>query len=329
MAYLLAQIRDWNSSLKSSRSDFVALFVGGTSGIGKHTALKLTSFVSKPSIYIIGRNEAAGAQVMEELKAANPNGTYAFIPADTSDLRNVDAACQDIKKRVNTLDLLFLSTGTLAMGRHEGRAGIDVNHMLRYYSRMRFVQNLMPLLESGKSSRVVSVLGGGKEVDVEEDNLDLNKSFSFMKSTGYPGTMTSMAFENLASKHPSVSFLHVFPGVVATPLVKTSMGGGILGTVMSAMMKPFAIAPEESGEWHTFLSTSPDFPAKAASQDLPADSKANIARASTGEKGGGSYILNHNGQNATNEPLMSQFRERGLADTIWKHTLGVFDQASA
>lgn len=349
MAYLLTQVREWNSSLKSTHSDFVALFVGGTSGIGKHTAIKLTSFIPNPSIYIVGRNEAAGAQVLEELKAANPNGSYAFIPADTSDLRNVDKACQELSKHTHTLDLLFLSTGTLAIRkrgesncflaclRHrdvslqwctETPSGIDVNHMLRYYSRMRFIHNLMPMLESARSPRVVSVLAGGKEVDVQPDNLDLRKHFSFSQSNGYPVTMTSLAFETLASKHPSVSFIHVFPGLVATPLLKNSMGG-ILGSVMSFLSKPMSISPEESGEWQTFLSTSPNFPAKVAGQDLPVDSKVKIARASTGKPGGGSYILNHKGQNTTNEPLMSQLRERGLADIIWKHTLEIFDQTPA
>lgn len=115
MAYLLSQVREWNSSLKSTHSEFVALFVGGTSGIGKHTAIKLTSFIPKPFIFIVGRNEAAGAQVVEELKTANPNGTYAFIRTDASDLQNVDEACRELQKQVQTVDLIFLSTGTLAI----------------------------------------------------------------------------------------------------------------------------------------------------------------------------------------------------------------------
>lgn len=200
--------------------------------------------------------------------------------------------------------------------------------MLRYYSRIRFIHNLMPLLESARSPRVVSVLAGGKEVDVQPDNLDLKKHFNFCQSTGYPVTMTSLTFETLASKYPSVSFIHVFPGLVATPLLKNSMGS-VLGSVMSFITKPMSTSPEEIGEWQTFLSTSPRFPAKVAGQDLPAESKVEIACASTGEPGGGSYILNHKGQDTTNESLMSQFRERGLADIIWKHTLEVFGQVPA
>lgn len=201
--------------------------------------------------------------------------------------------------------------------------------MLRYYSRIRFIQNLVPLLESAENPRVISVLAGGKEIDIKEENLDLRKSFSLSASNGYPASMTSLVFEVLASQHPSVSFIHEFPGIVATPLLKNSLGS-VLGSVLGFMTKLISISAEESGEWQTFLLTSPIFPAKcSAGLGLPQERKTKIRQASTGELGGGSYILNYNGQDATNELLMSQLREKGFPDIVWKHTLKIFTQASA
>lgn len=117
MVRTLTQIRDWNATLKTARSGLVALFVGGTSGIGKSTALNLASAIDRPTIYIVGRNEVAGAEVIEELKAANENGLYTFIPADVSHLCNVDEVCQKLKSKIRALDLLFLSSGTLAFNK--------------------------------------------------------------------------------------------------------------------------------------------------------------------------------------------------------------------
>jgi hypothetical protein len=174
---------------------------------------------------------------------------------------------------------------------------------------MRFVYNLIPTLEAAKSPRVVSILAGGKEIKIEEDNLDLQKEFSFSSSNGYPATMTSLAFEFLASQHPSISFLHVFPGIVATPLMKKSMGS-VVGSIMGFLMTPFSISMSESGEWHTFLATATEFTAK---------------NSPVGESPG-FYILNHNGKDATNKALMDQLREKGLPDTVWKHTLATFDR---
>lgn len=117
MVYTLTQAREWNATLKAARPEVTALFVGGTSGIGRSTAVKLAGAVAKPTIYIVGRNEVAGAQVVEQMKAANNNGSYSFIPADVSDLRKVDAVCQDLKSKITALDLLFLTSGGLAFSK--------------------------------------------------------------------------------------------------------------------------------------------------------------------------------------------------------------------
>lgn len=117
MAHTLTQAREWNATLKSARPEIVAVFVGGTSGIGRSTAIKLASSIARPTVYIVGSNETAGAQVVEEMKAANQNGSYSFIAADVSDLRNVDTVCQKLKSNLEALDLLFLSTGGLAFSK--------------------------------------------------------------------------------------------------------------------------------------------------------------------------------------------------------------------
>lgn len=178
---------------------------------------------------------------------------------------------------------------------------------------MRFIYNLFPSLELANTPHVVSVLAAGKEIKIEEDNLDLQKSFTFAASNGYPATMTSLAFEILASQHPSISFIHVFPGIVATSLMKKSMGL-IVGSILSFLTRPISISASESGEWHTFLSTSTEFPSRKASLDQSSE---------------GSYIVNYDGKDVTNKALMAQLRKEGFPLTVWKHTLDTFDRVLA
>lgn len=122
MACTLSQARDWNMSLKSKHSTLVPLFVGGTSGIGKHTAIQLASVIDRPIIYIVGRNKAAGSQVIQDLNAANFKGCYTFIPADVSRLSDVDAVCQQLRTREKALDLLFLSPGAIPFSKQGKKA---------------------------------------------------------------------------------------------------------------------------------------------------------------------------------------------------------------
>ncbi|KAJ5614119.1 short-chain dehydrogenases/reductase [Penicillium herquei] len=308
MAQTLTQVREWNAGLKSAKTGVVAVFVGGTSGIGKQTAIKLASTVVKPVIHIIGRSQVAGAQVIEALKIANPSGSYSFKSVDISNLRLVDEVCNELKSQFVELDLLFLSAGAVAFSKKETDAGIDVNHMLRYYSRIRFIVNLLSALQASKSPRVISVLAGGKEIMIEKDNLDLNKKFSLSASNGYPASMTSLVFEKLAAQYPTISFLHVFPGIVATPLMKNSIGS-VMGSLIGFLMKPISISAEESGEWHTWLLTSPNFASK--------------------NSGKGAYILNHNGKDATNQALMAELQEKGFPEIVWKHTHDTFNRIMA
>ncbi|KAJ5725558.1 short-chain dehydrogenases/reductase [Penicillium malachiteum] len=222
MAQTLTQVREWNAGLQALKPEMVAVFVEATSGIGKQSAIKLASAVDEPVIHIIGRNEVAGAQVIEAMKIANPRGTYSFKSVDVSNLRLVDKACNELKSQFET------------------DSGIDQNHMLRYYSRMRFIVNLLPALQASRNSRVISILAAGKEIMIEEDNLDLEK-FSLSAGNGYPASMTSLAFEKLAAQNPSISFLHVFPGIMATPLMKTSVGF-LMGAVIGFLLKPISIS---------------------------------------------------------------------------------------
>ncbi|KAJ5738836.1 short-chain dehydrogenases/reductase [Penicillium malachiteum] len=180
--------------------------------------------------------------------------------------------------------------------------------MLRYYSRMRFVVNLLPALQASKSPRVISVLAGGKEIMIEEDNLDLNKKFSLSASNGYPASMTSLVFKKPAAQYPTISFLHVFPGIVATPLMKNSIGS-VMDSLIGFLTKPIFISAEESGEWHTWLSTSPNF--------------------APNNSGKGIHLLNHNVKDATNQPLMAELQEKGFPGIVWQHTQDTFSRILA
>ncbi|RAH71892.1 short-chain dehydrogenases/reductase [Aspergillus aculeatinus CBS 121060] len=325
----LNEVRQSNATLSTSRPELIAVFVGGTSGIGEATAKQLAQSVNQPTIHVVGRSAASGSRVLEELRAANPDGKFHFIQADLSLLRNVDTACEQIKEKEKSIDLLFLSTGHLAMSKNETEEGLDDNHVLRYYGRMRFIHNLLPLLENSTGApRVVSVLAAGQEGHVDEHNLDLRQTWSFRKAATYAATLNSLALEHLAAAHPTVGFAHVFPGIVRTPLMQSTFGNWA-GAVLGVLSRPLSMTPEESGQRNLFIATSAAYPA-AKPRDAsgyvgtPLAAGLRTAVASTGQVGAGSYILNYDGKNATKEKLMAEYRERGFAGKVWEHTVETF-----
>ncbi|OOF90332.1 hypothetical protein ASPCADRAFT_179224 [Aspergillus carbonarius ITEM 5010] len=324
----LSQVRQSNTALGASRPHMVAVFVGGTSGIGEATAKQLALNVKKPTIHLVGRNAASGSKIVEELRASNPEGSFNFIQSDLSLLRNVDEACAEIQQREKQIDLLFMTTGHLAISKKDTQEGLDNNHVLRYYARMRFVHNLLPLLSASQgSARVISILAAGQEGSIEEDNFDLTKSWTFMKSNTYAATLNSLAMEHLATTNPTISFIHAFPGIVRSPLMKSTFGN-FAGSVLTVLSRPISMTLEESGERNLFLSTSAAYPPAApkdpAHSGVPLAGGVQTAAASTGKVGGGSYILGYDGSNATREKLMADYRSKHFPNKVWNHTLETF-----
>lgn len=91
-------VRKANSSLESRFPRPIALFVGGTSGIGRSTLRQLALNTIAPKAYIVGRSKSNAQPLLKELHQINPLGSFNFIEADVSLISNVDKACESIKQ---------------------------------------------------------------------------------------------------------------------------------------------------------------------------------------------------------------------------------------
>jgi short-subunit dehydrogenase len=114
----LEQMRASNARIRECLPPgLVAVFAGGTSGIGETTMKQFAKHAVQPRIYFVGRSERAAARITAELTSLNPAGKYRFIRADLSLLQNVDEVCREIKTREPLINLLFLTPGTMMTGK--------------------------------------------------------------------------------------------------------------------------------------------------------------------------------------------------------------------
>ena len=91
-------------------SDKVVLVTGGTSGIGRATAMALAQ--KGAMVIICGRDIKAGDVVTHEIK--NLNGISEFIEADISDSEQVDTLFSQIREKYKRLDCAFNAAGAEA-----------------------------------------------------------------------------------------------------------------------------------------------------------------------------------------------------------------------
>ena len=108
------EVRDSNSRILTSLpAGLVAVFVGGTNGIGEYTLKQVARHTKFPRVYFVGRSQEAGDRIRAECEQLNPDGSFTFIRGDAGLIKNVDELCRDIKAKEKSINLLFLSIGTL------------------------------------------------------------------------------------------------------------------------------------------------------------------------------------------------------------------------
>ena len=122
----LEAVRTANAAFLAKRS-LVAVFPGGTSGIGEFTVRALAQHAAKGQgarIYLVGRNQKAADAIAADY-ASHKNVQFRFVKADDlSLLKDVDRCCEEIT-RLETqeseegsphIDLLVMSHADLYFG---------------------------------------------------------------------------------------------------------------------------------------------------------------------------------------------------------------------
>ncbi|KAE9400606.1 hypothetical protein BT96DRAFT_1097256 [Gymnopus androsaceus JB14] len=208
--------------------NLVAVFLGGTSGIGESTLKAFVSHTIRPKVYLVGRSRISADRIIEECRTLGPEdhigeSEIVFLQADLSLMKVVE--------RVFTPEGLhkFLATA--------------------YYDRTLVMQHLTPLLINGANSS-------------SDGNLDMPAlKIPFSAIRGHMGTLVTLTLEaSAATAEPNkISFIHGNPGLVRTPYQDKMQGAfGVFARSLMWIKKITGtdIPLDESGERHLFLLTS-------------------------------------------------------------------------
>lgn len=221
----------------------------------------------------MGRNATAADRIIKECRELNKEGKVEFLKADVTELKEVDRVCKEIQKREKKINLIFQTQGNFTLAGRNGECllvasnqsctnrlvsenpeGLDRKFTLNYYSRMRFVYNLLPQLrtastESPHFSRTLSVLGAGHESAINLSDLDLKTTFSGLRCAAHTTLMNDFMAEEFAAREPGISFLHSSPGVVNTGLARgLPIYLRALLKLATPLMWPFIVSADETGQ---------------------------------------------------------------------------------
>ncbi|OCK84609.1 NAD(P)-binding protein, partial [Lepidopterella palustris CBS 459.81] len=321
------EIQSNNTSLPQSTSNLTAVFVGGTNGIGLGALRALTKHTDSPTIYIVGRSQSSLEKLISELKTLNKTGT--FIPVHAADLtlvKDASQAANQIAKDAKKIDLLIMSPGYISAGREESSEELDKVTAIRFYSRMRFLVTLAPLLRASSSPRVITVLASGQEGQLWPDDFRLKDHYSLINAGGASSSMTTLFLEEFAKKpgNEKMSFVHIYPGMVGgTGLKITGLGPWLqrlVDWVVVPLMKLFGYTIEEAGERVLFAATSEKFRRVESGEGVGIQGQG-VAKGSDGEAGSGVYLVQGDSSVITGGKALKKLREEGVGEKLYQHTM--------
>nr|POF24573.1 oxidoreductase andh [Quercus suber] len=341
---LLSDVRSANAKRLAAVSEpLTAVFTGGTSGIGEYSLgafAKHTAAGAGATIYLVGRNKASADRIATA-HAALTNVRIRFVQVeDLSLLRNVDLCCEELARllreasgaaAIPRIDLLVMSHADFWLGkRRETPEGLDKLASHLYYSRVRFVYQLLPFLDATilPSARVISIYAAGSENPAKNfypEDLSLRdpQKFGFAASRNHAVIMTTMTFETIAQRHPRIGLVHIYPGLVITPGFKNNplpWWFKITFKVTSPFLPLVSLKPDVIADWVVGF-VSPRFGGSEETEKL----KGGAARATTGVVGGGAYSAKYDGVTYGGSTAYDRLRKDGFQDKVWQHTLSAFE----
>jgi NAD(P)-dependent dehydrogenase (short-subunit alcohol dehydrogenase family) len=322
------EIRASNALINDAMAPRIAVFVGGTSGIGKLTIRALVATGASVRIYLVGRKSSQERTntFIQELHILNPKADVVWTEGEVSLLADTKRVCEVIKTKERHVDLLFLTAGYAPFGaRRETTEGLEIAQSLVYYSRMLFILHLLPLLEKAETPRVVSVGAGGLErTSIDLDDIDLKRpgNFGAVKAHSQYWNMNTIGLERLAGDNPHATFVHSWPGWVNTGNVwrgindVNSTMAWFVWLVLEPLIGLLSFADEESGQRHLFQCTSSAFSGRGISW------KGKAGVNSLNKQGNGLFLVNYKCDCTPNTRVMSILREKAQG-MIWDHTLEI------
>jgi retinol dehydrogenase-14 len=232
------------------------LITGGTSGIGKATAVALAAMGA--NVVIVGRNQERGEAAVEEIKARSHNGSVELMLADLSVQAEVRGLAEEVQECHDSLDVLANNAGLVQSKRTETPDGIETTLAINHLAPFLLTILLLERLEQSAPSRVITVSSEAQRWGT----MDFDDMQSRRKYKGFPVYgMTKLAnimftyelAERLNGSGVSANCLH--PGSVGTNFGQNNRRPMAL---FFRTFKPFMRSPEQGADTLIWLASSPE-----------------------------------------------------------------------
>jgi retinol dehydrogenase-12 len=233
------------------------LVTGATSGIGKETALRLTTLGA--TVIIVGRDAARGETAAEEIRRRVPDAQVQTMAADLSSMTQVRRVAVVVGAAPHRLDVLINNAGVIMTRRQLTAEGAEVTFATNHLGPFLLTNLLRGLLERSAPARVVTVSSAAHKQIRTIPWEDLRNGAKARPGEAYPlSKLLNILFtlelaRRLTGTGVTANCLH--PGFVHTALGRNVTG--VLGAAVRLAMR-FRPGPAAGAETSVYLASSPD-----------------------------------------------------------------------
>lgn len=235
--------------------------ITGTGGLGYEDALALAR--AGGEVVIAGRNPGKGAEAVARILDEAPSAIVRFEQLDLASLRSVAEFCGRLRERSDALDLLINNAGVMVPPhREESTDGFEQQFATNYLGHFALTLGLLPLLQAGRDSRVVtvsSVAARGGAIDFGDlDAVDAYHPMRVYSQSKLACLMFALELQRRSEAGGwGVASMAAHPGISRTDLLHNAPGRrSAIGMARSLLW--FLFQPASQGALPTlFAATAP------------------------------------------------------------------------
>lgn len=244
------------------------LVTGANSGLGKAVAIDLAKKGGRVIMACRGGHPEAG----EDVKKASGSQSVEMIKVDLSDIKSVEAMCDQLRDKGVTIDIAVMNAGLMPLNARKSPQGFELMFAVHFLANRLMLERwvndgvIKPDTDHDKTPRVVFV---SSEAHQSSEPIDFER---FGEFNDY-GIKEGMKYYGLSKLHlclfanelsrrlnpkdeTQVAVHSLCPGPIASNIARESPA--YLKPILSPIMKAFFRSPEQAAEPVVYLACAKD-----------------------------------------------------------------------
>lgn len=232
------------------------LITGGTSGIGKATAVALAAMGAH--VVVTGRNPERGVAAVEEIKKDSGTESVELMLADLSVQSEVRRLAAEFLERYERLDVLVNNAGLVSSKRTETPDGLETTFAINHLAPFLLTNLLLDRMQESGAGRIVTTSSEAQRWGrIDFDDLQSKRKYGGMSVYGMTKLANVMFTRELAARleGTGVTANCFHPGAVNTNFGQNNNGPM---TLLFRVFKPLMRSPEQGADTLIWLASVPE-----------------------------------------------------------------------